>query len=194
MKGDTIYPVILPVPLTQRKLTGKEKVSSLSVFAREALSISADRSGVSLPSLPKDENGLPMPVDGIYWSLTHKVAYVGGVVSGTDVGIDIEKIRPCSPPLYKKTATAEEWQLSDADPMLLFFRYWTAKESVLKASGSGVWNLRECRIVELLDDTHLTVDYMGTAWLVEQVLFDGHIASVTETANRVDWMVEIAAD
>lgn len=183
----TIYPVVLPVPESDRHLTGRQKVAALSRHARYALAYSAQKSGLVLPDLPKDEDGVPLPIDGNYWSLTHKMAYVGGVVSRKKVGMDIEKIRPCSPPLFRKTATEDEWALSDVDPTSLFFRYWTAKESVLKASGTGVKDLLKCRIVTVPDDTHLIIDYRNENWSIEHVFFGGHIASVTKNGDCVDW-------
>ena len=188
MNNDTIHPVVLPVPESYRHLTGRQKVAALSRHARCALAISLQKSGLVLSDLPKDEDGVPLPVDGNYWSLTHKIAYVGGVVSRKRVGMDIERIRPCSPPLFRKTATEEEWVLSVGDPTQLFFRYWTAKESVLKASGTGVKDLLRCRVVTLLDDTHLTIDYRNENWFIEHIFFDGHIASVTQNEDRVDWI------
>ena len=189
MPSPNIYPVVLPVPETDRELTGRQKVTALSERARHALRISVEKSGLALSDLPKNEDGVPMPVDGHYWSLTHKIAYVGGVVSETIVGMDIEKIRPCSPPLYGKTATAEEWALFPSNPLSLFFRYWTAKESVLKASGTGVKDLLKCRVVTLEDDTHLTIDYRDEIWLIEHIFFDGHIASVTKNGAHVNWVM-----
>lgn len=187
MNNDTIHPVVLPVPPSDLKLTGRQKVAALSGHARRALAISVQKSGLVLSDLPKDEDGAPLPVDGNYWSLTHKIAYVGGVVSRTRIGMDIERIRPCSAPLFRKAATEQEWALSDGDPTSLFFRYWTAKESVLKASGTGVKDLLKCRVVTLIDDTHLIVDYRNEAWSVEHIFFDGHIASVTQGEYRIQW-------
>ncbi|MBU4101004.1 MAG: hypothetical protein KKH20_06460 [Proteobacteria bacterium] len=93
---ETIYPVILAVPEEIRQLTGKNRVLNLSKHARQALEISAQKSCIHLSDLLKDKNGAPLPFNGNYWSLTHKPDYVGGVVASTRIGIDIEKIRPCS--------------------------------------------------------------------------------------------------
>jgi len=183
-----VYPVVLSVPLEDRLLKGREGVAALSRHARRALAVSAGKSGVTLSHLPKDDDGVPQPVAGNYWSLTHKAGYVGGVVSPERIGIDIEKMRPCSPGLFRKTAHEEEWALSGDDPQRLFFRYWTAKESVLKASGTGVKDLLRCRIIALPDDTHLAVDYRDETWRIEHIFFDGHIASVTQGSLATQWV------
>jgi 4'-phosphopantetheinyl transferase len=182
-----IYPVILPVPEKNHQLAGREKVSFLSRHARKALEISALKSRIQLGDLNKNKNGAPLPFNGNYWSVTHKAGYVGGVIARTKIGIDLEKIRPIKAPVYRKTARNSEWALSDTEYMLLFFRYWTSKESVLKASGSGIRDLLKCRIKQIIDDEHLIVDYRETDWLIEHFYFNGHIASVVKNDADAEW-------
>ncbi len=187
IKSRVIYPVIFAVPDEQQIFFGREKVAFLSRHARGALEISAQKSGVKLTRLIKGENGEPLPFDGNYWSLTHKIEYVGGVIASTKIGMDLEKIRPCSPALFKKTARDSEWGLSNADPARLFFRYWTSKESVLKASGTGIKDLSKCRIVKIIDHNHLIINYRNREWIIEHHDFDGHIASVVKNDYNVKW-------
>ena len=182
-----IYPVILAVPEKDRQLTGREKVAGLSRHARRALEISAQKSGIALIDIQKDEKGAPLPFNGNYWSVTHKLQYVGGVVAAGRIGIDIEKIRPCSEALLKKTVDDSEWSLADADRIPLFFRYWTSKECVLKAVGIGIRDLSKCRIVQVVDDDNLVVNYDGKLWHVEHTFFDGHIASIIKNGWNIHW-------
>jgi len=184
---ETIYPVILAVPEKKKQLTGKDKVLSLSKHARQALAISAQKSCVHLSNLLKDKNGAPLPFNGNYWSLTHKSNYVGGVVASTRIGIDIEKIRRCSEALFNKTAGEKEWSLVNTDPVKLFFRYWTSKESVLKAAGAGLKDLSKCIITKIIDENNLFITYKEKEWLVEHFYFDGHIASVTKNSFNIKW-------
>lgn len=183
----TIYPVILAVPEKERDFTGRERVAFLSSHARSALEISAQKGNIVLGDLKKDENGAPLPFNGNHWSLTHKPNYVGGVIASSRIGIDLEEIRPCSAGLFKKTAGKEEWHLSDMDPDTLFFRYWTSKETVLKAVGTGMRDLSKCRIVQIVDDDHLVVAYEKREWRIEHFFFDGHIASVVQNECKVEW-------
>lgn len=189
IQNRTIHPVILAVPENDRQLSGREKVDNLSRHARRALEISAQKSGISLTELKKDENGAPLPFHGNYWSLTHKPRYVGAVVAKVRIGIDIEKIRPCSEALFKKTADRREWDLADASSSMIFFRYWTSKECVLKAAGTGMRDLKKCRIVQLSDDRHLVIDYQDTKWHIEHLFFDGHIASVVKNDFDIQWTI-----
>jgi 4'-phosphopantetheinyl transferase len=182
-----IYPVILAVPDKEQQLKGREKVSFLSKHARKALEISAKKSRIQLTDLKKDEKGVPLPFNGHYWSLTHKSKYVAAVIASAPIGIDIEKIRSCSKALFKKTARDSEWKLSNTDPFILFYRYWTSKESVLKASGTGIRDLSKCRIIQIIDDNHLVVDYRGQKWLLEHFYFDEHIASIVKNDFHVEW-------
>jgi 4'-phosphopantetheinyl transferase len=186
-----IYPVILSVPDKEQQLKGREKVSFLSKHARKALEISAKKSQVQLRNLKKDEKGVPLPFNGNYWSLTHKPKYVAGVIASAPIGIDIEKIRSCSKALFRKTARDIEWKLSGTDPFILFYRYWTSKESVLKASGTGIRDLSKCRIIRIIDDNHLVVDYRDQEWLIEHFYFDEHIVSVVKNNFHVEWTNQV---
>jgi len=186
-KGDTIFPVILAVPAQDRHLKGRAKTAALSGYARSALRLSARKSGIILEALLKMENGAPLPFSGTHWSLTHKSAYVGGVVAGFRIGIDIERIRPVQDAFYRKTADADEWRLGGEDPLQLFFRYWTAKEAVLKAAAVGLKDLSKCRVREVVDDHHLIADYLDKRWMVAQVFFDGHVAAVVHSVRDVCW-------
>lgn len=189
IKSWVIYPVILSVPAGAKELTRRERVKYLSRHARRALEISAEKSGIKLGDLIKEDNGYPLPFDGNYWSVTHKPEYVGGVIASEQIGIDIEKIRPCSKALFKKTADDQEWALSDTDPLPLFFRYWTSKEAVLKAGGTGLTDLSKCRIVRITDDNHLIINYKNKKWFVEQFFFNGHVASVIKTTSHIEWTI-----
>ena len=188
-ENSTIYPVILPVPDNRKALVGREKVNFLSAFARQAIVISADLRGVVLGAVIKDKNGAPMPTNGYYWSISHKSEYVAGVVAPHRIGVDVEKLRPCSDGLFKKTGSDEEWGLVDSDPQTLFFRYWTSKEAVLKAAGRGIGDLSKCRIFQVMDEKHLVIIYNGRMWSIEHFFFDNHIASVVSTDVTVRWVL-----
>jgi 4'-phosphopantetheinyl transferase len=181
--------VILPVPPDARDLPPKRRVHFLSRHAREALRLSAERIHVELGPLEKDPRGAPQPFDGIFWSLTHKPAYVAGVVAPGAVGLDLEPVRPCSPALFRKTGSEEEWALAaGGDRQQAFFRYWTAKEAVLKTGGEGIRDLARCRVTRIESSSRLFVQYAGSTWTVGQFYFDGHVASVATCGCRVEWV------
>jgi len=184
----TLFPVILPVAEELQKLSGKEKVASLSKIAREALKLSAEKSGVTLGKLLKDEKGVPCPVNGIYWALSHKPNYATAVVSKNKVGIDIEEMKPRTESLFNHIASDEEWGLKEKS-WDTFFRYWTAKEAALKVIGIGISGLKTCRIVSVPDENHIILDYKGYSFLVEQLRYKNHIVSVLKDDNKIDWII-----
>lgn len=186
----TIHPVVWPVPTAEQHLKGRDKVASLRKQARLALALSARYSQVTLGPLEKTENGAPIPSNGIYWSLTHKDRYVAAVTSRSPVGIDIEQIAPVSEGVVRRTAGPAEWDLAPARDLVLFFRYWTAKEAVLKVVGTGLAGLERCRVAAIVDDLHLRLSYEGRLWTVEHHwVAQDHLVTVTSDDVDIEWHV-----
>ena len=177
IQNQTLYPVIMAVPNTVKELTPKARVKFLSQQARRALEISAKKSQVPLGKLAQDERNAPLPFDGTYWSLTHKTEYVGGVIAPYPVGIDIEKVCSRTQALFQKTAAEAEWSLADKT-FETFFRYWTAKEAVLKAAGIGLSAISKCRVVGVPDERHLDIEYDTDTYRIQHHYFKDHIASM----------------
>jgi len=178
----------MPVIEAGHRPSGHEKIDHLSQIAREALKLSAGKSGVRLGELLKDDKGVPCPVAGNYWSVSHKPKCVAAVVSKDKVGIDIEEMKPRAESLFAYVASDEEWGLKERS-WDTFFRYWTAKEAVLKAIGIGVSGLKTCRIVSVPDENHITLGYNGHLFLVEQLRHNNHIVSVLKDDNQIEWVV-----
>jgi len=184
----TLFPVVMPAIKVGHKPLGKEKVAHLSRVAREALKLSAEKSGVRLGELLKDEKGTPCPVLGNYWSLSHKSKYVTAVVSKARVGIDIEEMKPRTESLFAHVVSDEEWELKEKSWDTLF-RYWTAKEATLKVIGIGISGLKTCRVISIPDENHISLDYKGQIFLVEQLKYKNHIVSVLKDDNQIEWVV-----
>lgn len=187
--ANTLFPVIRPVSGADQRLKGRDKVKALSRLARSALMQSCEKSGLYLGALLKNEKGVPIPVDGVYWSLTHKSEMVGGVAALLPVGMDIETIRPVSGALLAKVAGRDEWRLVEGDRQVNFFRLWTAKEAVLKAVGKGMVGLSRCRVAAVLDETRMTLTFDGHRWPVAHFFFDGHVAALTAPHFSVSWVL-----
>jgi len=187
-----LHPVILPVPAAARPLKGRPKVDALRAAAREALALSARHSQRKLGPLDKDDNGAPLPSNGVYWSLTHKNVYVAAVCSPHAVGIDIERLRPVSQGLRERLAAPDEWALAPTVDTVLFFRYWTAKEAVLKAVGMGLTGLSRCRIQRIEDDDHLLLTYDGLPWQVtHHRIGQDHLVTITSDRVELKWHVRL---
>lgn len=78
----------------------------------------------------------------IHYNLTHSRGIAACIVSGSECGIDGEKIRPYRPNVVKREFSERERQLIENAPEKerdeLFFRIWTLKESYIKATGQGL--------------------------------------------------------
>ncbi len=184
----TIHPVIVAVPAEDQTLAGRDKVKALSRHARKALKRSADFGGFRLGALEKDHQGVPLPSNGFHWSLTHKQRYVAAVCAPCRVGIDLEHIKPCSQRLYARIADPREWALAPEPTLPLFFRFWTAKEAVLKAVGQGLVGLTRCRIDKIVDDIRLDLTYDGHIWpVLQRWIGDDHIVAVTTPGVEIEW-------
>jgi 4'-phosphopantetheinyl transferase len=182
----TLHPVILPLAPADRQLRGRELVQAQRRRAREALALSCKASGISLGPLNKDARDAPVPFNDTYWSLSHKPRFVAAVVGPAPIGIDIEEITPRHEGIHAYLAGDEEWALADRSWETLF-RYWTAKEAVLKAVGVGIAHLKKARIHEILDQDNLLVDYASRLWPVRHFRFQDHIVSVTRDDHEVVW-------
>ena len=183
-----LHPVILAVPDTVNDLKPKERVTFLSRHARRALAISAEKSRIPLGELVQDERNAPLPFNGTFWSITHKPEYVGGVVAPSPIGMDIEKIYARVNSLYHKTASEAEWALADRS-VNTFFRYWTSKEAVIKAAGTGLKDLLRCRVIRIYDDHHLEIEYETQKWRIAHTYFEEHIASIVQNDFKVNWTI-----
>ncbi len=183
----TLFPVISTVSEAHRRLTGRQMVQNLSRLARLALDRSCRISGLRLERLIKDDEGVPLPENGIYWSLSHKRDVVGGVAAPKRVGFDLETIHPVNDMLFSKVADGDEWNLMAGDRTLNFYRMWTAKEAVVKAVGKGIAGLSRCRIVSVVDDYRMNLTYDETPWLVVHHWFDNHVAALTSHHFEVSW-------
>ncbi len=185
-----IYPVITKVPDAIRAIKGREKVAALSRIARESAKTSAMKSSLGSVKFEKDVSGAPIPANGVFWSISHKPEVVAGVVSAARIGIDIEQVKPVSNRLISRILDSKERRLlNHVEKSMAFFQAFTAKEAVLKKTGVGIKGLAECKIIKVLNDNNLLVEYLSQKYFVENFYFDGYLASVTKNDCDVQWTV-----
>ena len=185
----TLYPVVMPVSSDVQRLSGREKVEALSDCARQALRMSAARAGVVLGELQKDGDDIPLPFGGYHWSVSHKPKYVAAVIGRGRIGIDIEEIEPRRENIFGYVASEEEWRLFGGKSWDSLYRCWTAKEAVVKSTGTGLAGLKSCRVDNVQDDAGISLSFEGRLYSVAQMRLDGHIVSVLKGDSLVEWVV-----
>lgn len=76
----------------------------------------------------------------IHFNVSHSGNWVICAVSQSPVGVDVEEIKNKNLEIAERFYTKEEYEslLASADKNELFIRYWTLKESYVKAEGKGM--------------------------------------------------------
>ena len=83
-----------------------------------------------------NEHGKPYIEGGPYFSISHCKEGIAVVIDDQPVGIDIETIRHADEELIQRTMNEEEQKQIRTDRD--FIRFWTQKEAVVKAQGTGI--------------------------------------------------------
>jgi 4'-phosphopantetheinyl transferase len=109
-----------------------------------------DRSEAGKPSLTSELQGWPP----ITFSMSHAQGRALIAVSkGQEVGVDLERVRSdveaikLSERYFAPSEHAAIMQSAHGQHTSSFFRYWVAKEAVLKAQGIGLRGLSQCEII-----------------------------------------------
>ncbi len=102
------------------------------------------------PSL-LDEQGRP---HAVRFNLSHSHGrMLVAVARGQEVGVDLEQVRDKVEvvKLAERFYVEKEYQsvlrCSGTDQAMQFYRYWVAKEAVLKGQGLGITSLQDCEIL-----------------------------------------------
>lgn len=136
-----------------------------------------------------EQHGKPrLPGGGPAFSLTHAGDLVGVAVHDEPVGLDVEQVRPLTDlAAMAAHACAPTETAPDA---AAFFRLWTRKEAVLKATGDGL----SAPMSDLtLGDRRVEhwVDAPGPIWLHDLEPAPGHPAAVAGLGVAAPPVVEV---
>jgi len=145
-----------------------------------------------LEEIHYSEQGKPSLKD-LYFSISHSKGYVV-LVFGTNfsVGIDIEYKKDIDLKLFKYLFTKKEWKIivKDENPIERFFWYWVRKESLLKAVGCTLKDLKYLNVSEnsgSFKSKHyyfkafdFDVDFNGVVAVEEEVEFELEYITLTE--------------
>ncbi len=116
----------------------------LSVAAYRLLcrALAAEYGITEQPLLAWHEGGKPyLPHHPkLHFSISHCREAVACAVSGTPVGVDVERVRPFKESLARYVLNEEELQqvMQSPAPDMAFAKLWTVKESLLKLTGEGI--------------------------------------------------------
>ena len=120
-------------------------------------------------------NGKPYLKSGdAYFNISHAGDYVALAVANCEVGVDIEKVSAYSDAVAARcfTPPEREWLRGEGCDEA-FYRLWTAKESVMKASGFGFSLPPEAFSVLPLDSSAHSI--AGKPWFLDWLSFSGYI-------------------
>src|SRR5690606_24435151 len=122
-----------------------------------------------LDRLRSNEYGKPSLDDNTFFNLSHSGKFVICAFHTQEVGIDIEEIKEIDLKDFKSIFTEEEkYKLKhSSNPLKDFYRYWTIKESVIKAEGKGL-----SIPLQLIDASgNGEVLYGDTTWYITEFSF-----------------------
>ncbi len=126
----------------------------------------------------------------LHFSLTHTGEHALVAVAGFELGLDAEEIRATrvDAPLARRVMTPEEFESWSQAPrevqVLAFFRLWSAKESVMKASGQGM----------TLGPDSFAVFLPGSVEVGASVEVDGRVWSPRTLESSADLALALATD
>ena len=147
------------------------------------------------PSLTGELDGQP----AITFNMSHAHGRTLIAVSkGQEIGVDLERVRSdievekLSLRYFAPSEHATIMQLTRAQRAARFFRYWVAKEAVLKAQGIGLRALSQCEVLLSSDRIGAKVVPAGFPFQDDwgiRFLFCGEGWEAAVAARRLDWVV-----
>ena len=134
------------------------------------------------PDLMEGAHGKPYlrEYPQIQFNISHCMGLAVLAVGDCSVGIDVEYVRPYREPLLKRVLSEAELRqmeaVGEAGREELFFRFWTLKESYVKAVGCGITVPLQDISFQIGDDGGITCEKTG--WKFRQwILAGGYVLS-----------------
>jgi 4'-phosphopantetheinyl transferase len=120
---------------------------------------------------------------------------------GRDIGIDLEQVKETTPAVklaerfYARDEYQEIVKRTGVDQARQFYRYWVAKEALLKGQGTGLRSLQQCEILCADSSSHAAVrvspdSTMQAGWMIQWLnCGTGWQAALSAQGN--DWSVRV---
>ena len=134
----------------------------------------------------------------IKFNTSHSGAYIlTGISLAFEIGVDIQEIRAITSPerLMRRQLTNAEYErisvLEDGLRVNEFFRYWTRKEAVLKASGIGLlfpMNKIDVSLITSRQSSEVLCDGLSGSFFVSDIeIVNNYTASVALEGSLFDY-------
>jgi 4'-phosphopantetheinyl transferase len=133
----------------------------------------------------------------IHFNISHSGRWVVVAVSGSRVGVDVERVKKVNLGIaerfYSEREKARLFALPAADQTEYFFDLWTLKESFLKAIGTGLTKSLKSFTIEISDDRILLLDNTEkTDLLMKQLKIEsGYKLAVCSDRELIDEKLHI---
>lgn len=123
--------------------------------------------------LEKEVSGKPIPVDvgrkKIYWSLSHSENYVAFIISDSPTGIDIAEYRERDASLLD-TQSDDEYDILWGKDWVNFYILWTAKESLIKAVGNTLDDMKDISLLEKISDSESLFGFRQKNYRIKTII------------------------
>lgn len=187
-----LCPVVRNAPGQGSHLPAAVRVSNQRRAARAACLDSAGRLGLKISELHQDSSGVPLPIKGWHWSISHTRGMVCGVIYPAPIGIDVERVQRRRQEIVAATATRAEYDVAGGFRWHTFTRIWSAKEAVLKKAGCGLAELSKSVLVAAPSPRAMVIHHRDALHFVHQRFHRGHYVSISadiadDAEIRWDW-------
>ena len=129
--------------------------------------------------LTYSKNGKPyLKNEKKYFTISHSGNYVVLAIANREIGVDIEKTTHYSDAVARRCFTPLECEwMHHQGSNEAFYYLWTAKESVMKASGLGFSLLPETfHVLPINASAHYIA---GKTWFLDWHVYDDHVICLT---------------
>ncbi len=119
-----------------------------------------NKCGIKSPIITVSESGKPVLNCGLHFNISHSQNAVVCAVSDTDIGIDIEKIRPVKHRLIERVCNTDELNYvldtttphtlcGDSEALKRFFEIWTSKEAYFKKYNTKIKSFKDINTLRI---------------------------------------------
>jgi len=151
-------------------------------------------SSATLDELRYNAFSRPYLEKGPDFNISHSGNRVACVLGKTGrVGLDLEEIRPLAIQDFRGQFTAVEWAAITGapEPMRVFYHYWTAKESIIKADGRGL----NIPLDQLVIDHATSIDLAEQHWKILRIdAWEGYVCHLATESVSLPVIKEISLE